>query len=123
MPEIDKAATGTAGVMEGGALIVSVLGTEAPPASLPQGAFFDRMPGLVGTAPKAVGELGLGSMSPLAQDGAALQVILPQLYVRWSLSGEDARNALTAGGKEGGCRRRWGAGDKEMLLETGTDGA
>ena len=81
------------------------------------------MPWFVGTAPKAVRELGLGSMSSLAQNGAALQVIFSWLHVGWSLSGEDTWNMLGARRKEGSCRRRWGAGDKEVLLEASTDGA
>ena len=66
MPKVDEAAIGTAGVVGGGALVVSVLGAKAPLAGLPQGALFDHVPGLVSTAPEAVRELGLGSMSPLA---------------------------------------------------------
>ena len=123
MPKVNKAAIGAAGIARRRALIVSVLGAEAPPAGLPQWAFFDHMSGLVSTAPKAVRELGLGSMPPLAQDSAALQVVLPWFYVGWPLSGEDVWDALTMK-RKGGChRRRWGAGDKEVLLETGTNGA
>ena len=66
MPEVDKAAIGAAGVMRGGAFIVSVLGAEAPPTGLLQGAFFNCMSRLVSATPEAVGELGLGTMSPLA---------------------------------------------------------
>ena len=102
---------------------MSMLGTEAPPAGFPQGAFFNCMSRLVSAAPEAIRELGLGSMSPLAQDGAALQVILPWFYVGWSLSSENTRDMLTTW-REGGChRRRWGAGDKEVLLQTSANGA
>ena len=122
MPEVDKAVVGTAGIVGGGALVVSMLGAEAPLTSLPQGAFFDHMPRLVSAAPKAVGELGLGPMLPLAQDSAALQVILSWLYIGWPLSGKDAWDTLVARGEEGSHGRRRGAGDKEVLLEAGTDG-
>ena len=66
MPEIDEAAIGATGVMGGGALIMSMLGAETPLAGLLQGAFLNRMPGLVSAASEAVGELGFGTMSPLA---------------------------------------------------------
>ena len=111
MPEVDKAAIGAAGVVGGGALVVSMLGAETPLTSLPQGALFDCMPGLVGAAPEAVRKLGLGPMSPFAQDSAALQVVLSWPYIRWPLGSKDAQDVLTAGRKESGCRRRWGAGD------------
>ena len=81
------------------------------------------MPRFVSAAPEAVGELGFGSVSPLIQDGATLQVVLSWLYVGRPLGGKDAWDALAARGEEGGCRRRWGAGDEEMLLEAGTNGA
>ena len=123
MPKVDEAAIGAAGVMGGGALIVSVLGAKTPPASLPQGALLDGMSGLVSAAPEAVGKLGFGAMPPLAQDSPALQVIFSRLYVGWPLSGEDARDVLVARRKEGGRGRRWGAGDEEVLLEAGTNGA
>ena len=122
MPKVDEAAIGTAGVMGGGALIVSVLSAETPLASLPQGAFLNCMPRLVSTAPEAIRELGLGSMSPLAQDSTALQVVFSWLHVGWSLSGENAWDVLVMRRKEGSCRRRWGAGDKEVLLEAGANG-
>ena len=123
MPKVDKAAIGAAGIVGGGALIVSVLGAETPPAGLPQRAFFDRMPGFISTAPEAVGKLGFGSVSPFAQDGTAFQVVFPWFNIGWSLSGKDAWDALTAGGKESGCRRGRGASDEEVLLKTSADGA
>ena len=123
MPKVDEAAIGAAGVMGGGALVVSVLGAEAPSTGLPQGAFFNRMPRFVSVTPEAIRELGLGSMPSLAQDGAALQVVLSWFHIGWPLSGKDARNMLVTGREEGGCRRRWGAGDKEVLLETSADSA
>ena len=106
VPKIDEAAIGAAGVMGGGALIVSVLGAKTPPAGLPQGALFDCVPGLVGTAPETVGELGFGTMSPLAQDSLALQVVFPRLHIGWPLSGEDAWDMLGARRKAGGRGRR-----------------
>ena len=121
MPKVNKAAVDAAGIMGGGALIMSVLGAETPPASLPQGAFFNRMPWFVSAAPKAIREFGLGSMSSLAQNSAALQVVFSWLHVRWSLSGENAWNVTRR--KEGSCRRGWGVGDTEVLLKAGTDGA
>ena len=93
VPKVDEAAIGAARVMGGGALIVSVLGAKTPPAGLPQGALFNHVPGLVSAAPEAIGELGLGSMSPLAQNSAALQVILSWFYVGWPLSCENTWNA------------------------------
>ena len=123
MPKVNEAAIGAAGIVGGGALIVSVLGTETPPAGLPQGAFFNRMPWLVSTAPKAVWELGLGSMSPLTQDSAALQVVFSWFHVGWPLSGEDTWDVLVTRREEGGRRRRWGAGYEKVLLEAGTNGA
>ena len=123
MPKVDEAAIGAARVVGGGTFIVSVLGTEAPLTGFPQGAFFDCVPWLISTTPEAIRELGFGSMSPLAQDGTAFQVIFPWFHVRWPLSGEDPWNALTAGGKESGCRRGRGTSDKEVLLEASANGA
>ena len=122
MPEIDKAAIGAARIVGGGAIVVSVLGAKAPLASLPQGAFFDCMPWLVSAASEAVGELGLGPVSPLAQDSTVLQVVLPWFHVGWSLGGEDMWDVLTMRGEESGCRRGRGLGGKEVLLEVGADG-
>ena len=81
MSEIDKVVIGTAGVMGGRALVVSMLGAKTPLASLPQGAFFDSVPRLVSTAPEAIGELGLGHVLPFSQNSTTLQVILSWLYV------------------------------------------
>ena len=66
MPKVDKAMVALARVVGGGALVISVLGTEAPPAGLPQGAFLNHMPRLISAAPEAIGELGFGPMTPLA---------------------------------------------------------
>ena len=77
----------------------------------------------VSAASEAVRELGLGSMLPLAQDSTTLQVVLSWFYVGWSLSGEDVRNALTAGRKTSSNRGRRRASDEKVLLEAGADGA
>ena len=102
---------------------MGVLGAEAPPAGLPQGTLLNCVSGLVSATPKAIGELGFGSMSPLAQNSVGFQVIFPWFYIGWSLSRKDAWDARTTGGEEGGGRWRWGASDKEVLLKTGADGA
>ena len=122
MPKVDETAVGAARVVGGGALIVSVLSAKAPPASLPQGAFFDRVPWLISTALEAIRELGFGSMPPLAQNSAALQVVFSWLHVGWPLSGENAGDALTAGGKGSGYRRGRGTSDEEVLLEASANG-
>ena len=62
VPEIDEAVIGTAGVVGGGALIVSMLGAKIPLTGLPQGAFFDCMSRLISTAPKAIWEFWLCPM-------------------------------------------------------------
>ena len=103
MAKVDEAAVGAARVVGRGTLIMGMLGTEAPPTGLPQGAFFDCMPWLISAAPEAVQELGFGSMSSLAQNRVALQVVLSRFYIGWSLSGEDVRDVLAARGKESGC--------------------
>ena len=123
MPEVDEAAIGTAGVMGGGTLIVSMLSAEAPLTGFPQRAFFNRMPRLVGTAPEAVRKLGFGSMSPLAQNSMVLQVILSWFYISWPLSGEDAWDVLIVGREESGCGRGRGVGNEQVLLKAGADGA
>ena len=69
MPKVDEAAIGAAGIMRGGAFVVGVLGAKTPPAGLPQGALFNHVSGFVSAAPEAIRELGLGSMSPFAQNG------------------------------------------------------
>jgi len=51
---------------------VSMLSAEAPAASLPEGALFNPMTGVVLTAPKAVWELDLGSSMLLAKYSMAL---------------------------------------------------
>ena len=122
MPKVDEAAIGAAGIMGGGAFVVGVLGAEAPSASFPQRALFDCVPGLVSTAPEAIGELGLGSISPLTQNSAALQVVLPWLHVGWPLSSENAWDALTMRGGKNYGRRGWGAANEEMLLEASPNG-
>ena len=72
MPKVDKAAVSCARSVGGGAIVVSMLSAEAPAASLPEGALFNPMTGVVLTAPKAVWELDLGSSMLLAKYSMAL---------------------------------------------------
>ena len=111
VPEVDKAAIGTAGVMGGGAFVMGVLSAETPLTGLPQRALLHRMSRFVSAAPETIWKLGLNPVMSLAQDCTALQVILSWLYVRWPLGCEDAWDALTARGEEGGHRRRGRAGN------------
>ena len=122
MPKVDKAAIGAAGVMGGGALVVSVLGAKTPPTGLPERAFFYRMSRLISAASEAIWELGFGLMMPLAHDSTMLQIVFSWLYIRWSLSCKDAQDALAARGKEGSHGRGRRAGNEEVLLEAGMDG-
>ena len=100
---------------------MSVLSAEAPLASLPQGTFLNYMPRFISATPEAVWELRFDPMMPLAQNGAALQVILSWLYVRWPLCGKDVWDALLVRGEKGSCRRGRGTGDKEVLLQAGSN--
>ena len=83
--EVDEATIALASIVRGGTLIVGMLGAEAPPTGLPQGAFFYCVPRLVGTAPEAVWEFGLCPVTSLAQHSASCQVVFSWFYIGWSL--------------------------------------
>jgi len=102
MPKIDKAAIGCTGIVGGGALVVSMLSTEAPMACLPKGAVFDNVARSVVIAFEAVGELDLSSPVPLAKYGTVFQNIFSSFNVGWSLGGEDAWDPIITGWKKEG---------------------
>ena len=72
MPEVDKAAINTAGIVGREASIVSVLGAKTPAAGLPKGAIFDDVTRSVMVALETIGKLDLSSPTPLAKYCAAL---------------------------------------------------
>jgi len=64
MPKVDKAAINTAGIVRGGGVIVSMLGTKTPTASLPKGTIFNNMTRSVMVTLETIRELDL-SCSPM----------------------------------------------------------
>ena len=120
MPKVNKVAINTAGIMRGGTIVVSMLGTKTPAASLPKGAIFDNVTRSVVVAFETIGELDLSSSTPLAKYGAVFQAVFSFFDIRWTLGGENAWDPIIMGGKKesGGGRGTCG---KEVLLETGTD--
>ena len=120
MSKVDKAAINTAGIMGEGTIVVSVLGTKTPAASLPKGAIFDNMTQSVMVAFKTVGELYLSSSTPLAKYDAVFQTIVSFFNIRWALGSENAWDPIITGGKEESGGRR-GTHGKEVLLEMGAD--
>jgi len=115
MPKIDEAVIGCTGVVGGGALVVSVLSTEAPTACLPKGAVFDNVTRSVIIAFEAVGELDLSSLVPLAKYSMVFQTIFSFFDVRWSLGGEDAWDPIITGWKKEGGGGRGTCGEKVLL--------
>jgi hypothetical protein len=91
VPSGDDATGGGTTVMGLGAVIVSMLGVEAPAASLPERALRFAMVGFVLVTLEAVREAGFTSSS-LPQDDATLERVLfwVYFYVRGTLSCEDA---------------------------------
>ena len=90
MPSGDDTACGGATVMGLGAVVVSMLGVEAPMASLPERALRFAMVGFVLVTFEAVREAGFSSSS-LPQDDATLEGVLfwVYFYVRGTLSCKD----------------------------------
>ena len=120
MPKVDKAVINTAGVMRGGALIVSVLGAEAPAASLPQGAVFDDVTRGIMVAFETVGELDLSSPTPLAEYGAVFKIVFSFFDIGWSLGSKNTWDLIiTSWIKKGGGGR--GTCGKKVLLEVGAN--
>jgi len=115
MPKIDEAAIGCTGIVGGGALVVSVLSTEAPTACLPKGAVFDNVTRSIVIAFEAVGELDLSSPAPLAKYGTVFQTIFSFFDIRWSLGGEDAWDPIITGWKKEGRGGRGTCGEKVLL--------
>jgi len=120
VPKVDKATVSYTGVMGGGALVVSVLGTKTPAASLPKGTIFDNVTRSVVVAFETVGELDLSSSMLLAKYSTVFQTIFSFFDVRWTLGGENAWDLIITGGKE---ESRGGRGmrGKKVLLEMGVD--
>jgi len=67
VPEIDKAAISGARKIRGGAIVMSMLGTEAPATGLPKGAFFNNVTRSVVVALEAIWEGEVSSPSSLAK--------------------------------------------------------
>ena len=116
MPKVNEAAVNCTGVVRRGALIVSVLSTEAPAARLPEGTVFDNMAGSVVIALETVRELELSSLTPFTKHGVSFKTVFSFFDIRWALGSEDTWDPIITGGKKegGGGRRTRG---KEMLLE------
>ena len=100
MPKVDKAVINTAGIMRGGTIVVSVLGTKTPAAGLPKGAIFDNVTRSVMVALETVGELNLSSLTPLAKYSAVFQTVFSFFNVRWALGGENVWDPIITGGKK-----------------------
>ena len=67
MPKVDKATISCTGIMGGGTLVVSVLSTKAPAASLPKGALFNPMTRCVLVAFETIWEDDLVSPTSFAK--------------------------------------------------------
>ena len=120
MPKVDKAVISATRVMRGRAIVVSMLGTKTPAASLPKGAIFDNMTRSVMVALETIGELDLSSSTPLSKYDAIFQTVFSFFNIRWTLGGENMWDPIIMGGKKesGGGR---GTRGKKVLLETSTD--
>jgi len=120
MPKVDKAAINTAGIMGRGTLVVSMLGAEAPAASLPQGAVFDDVTRGVVVAFETVGELDLSSPTLLAKYGAVFKTVFSLFNIGWALGSKNSWNPIITGRKKESGRGRGMRGEK-VLLKTGVD--
>ena len=119
MPKVDEAAIDTAGIMGGGAVVVSMLGTKTPVASLPKRAVFDDMARSVMVALETIRELDLSSLTSLAKYDAVFQTVFSFFNIRWALGSENVWNSvITSGEKESGGGR--GMCGKNVLLKTGS---
>jgi len=120
--KVNKAAVNTAGIMRGGALVVSVLGAEAPAAGLPQGTLLNPMTRCVLIASEAIWEDNTVPSTPLAEYTAILQTVFSFFDVRWTLGGENVWDPIITGWKKesGGGRGTCG---KKVLLEAGANRA
>ena len=122
MSKIDGAATSCTGGVRGGTIVVSVLGAETPTTSLPKGALLHSVTRLILTAPEAVWELKLSSLTSLAKYNAFGQAVFSFFYIGWALGGKDMWDPIITGWKEGGRRGR-GMSNEEVLLKTSADSA
>ena len=89
VPGGDDAAGGGTGEVGFGAVVVGVLGVEAPAAGLPEGALRLTMVWLVLVALETVGEAGFTSAS-LPQDNTRLEGVFSRFHIWWTLGSEDA---------------------------------
>jgi len=118
--KVDKAVINTAGVMRGGAFVVSMLSAEAPVACLPKRALLDPMTRCILIALETVREDDVISPTSLAKHSAIFQTVFSFFNIRWTLGSENAWDPIITGGKkESGGRR--GTHGKKVLLEAGTD--
>ena len=120
MPKIDEAVVDTAGIVGGGALVVSVLGTKAPVAGLPKRAIFNDVTRSVVVAFKTVGELDLSSPTLLAKYGAVFKTVFSLFNIGWALGSKNSWNPIITGRKKESGRGRGMRGEK-VLLKTGVD--
>jgi len=118
--KVDEAAVSCTGIVGGGTLVVSMLGTEAPTTGFPQGAFLDPVTRCVLIAPKAVRKDDVISPTSLSKHCAILQAVFSFFDVRWALGGENVWDPIITGRKKecGGGR---GTRSEEVLLETSTN--
>jgi len=120
VPKVDKATISCTGIVGGGALIVSVLSTEAPAACLPKGALLNPVTGCILIAPEAIWKDDLVSSTPLTKYHMVLQTVFSFLEFRWTLGSEDMWDLIITGwNKESGGER--GTCGQKVLLEAGAD--
>ena len=120
MPKVNKAAVNCTGIMGGGTLVVSMLGTEAPATGLPQGTLLDPVTGCILIAPEAIWEDDVVPPTSLTKYDAVLQIVFSLFNIRWALGGKNTWNPIITGWKEKGRGGR-GICGKEMLLKTGAN--
>jgi len=118
--KVDEAAVNCTGIVGGGTLVVSMLGTEAPATGLPQGTLLDPVTRCILIAPKAIWKGDAISPTPLPKYGAILQTVFSFFDIRWALGSENVWDPIITGGEKecGGGR---GTRGKEVLLKTSVD--
>jgi len=118
--KVDEAAVSCTGIVGGGTLVVSVLGTETPTTGFPQGALLDPVTRFILIAPKAIWKDDVISPMSLPKYGAILQTVFSFFNIRWALGGENAWDPIITG-RDKECGGGRGTRSKEVLLKTSAD--
>jgi len=118
--KLDKAVINCAGVVGGGALVVSMLGAETPAACLPKGALLDPVTGCILIAPEAIQKDDVVSLTSLAEYSAVFQIVFSFFNIGWALGSENAWDPIITGWKKKGGGGRGTCGEK-VLLEAGAN--